>query len=160
MTIIPLIDAVRTARAAPAPVATIVATEDQALLDAYSRAVIEVVDQVGPAVVRLAVHTGATGAGGQTRGGTGSGVVVAPDGLILTNSHVAGATGAASRIDRVAVDRRPNFFPVGVAEFGVQSVLAESRKAKCARAGGSAVFENQTQTFFQYGAQRRTFTFS
>jgi S1-C subfamily serine protease len=61
--------------------------EDQALLDAYSRAVIDVVERVGPAVVRLDVKAG----GGPPRGGTGSGVVVAPDGLVLTNSHVVGA---------------------------------------------------------------------
>ena len=61
--------------------------EDQALLDAYSRAVIDVVERVGPAVVRLDVKAG----GGPPRGGTGSGVVVAPDGLVLPNSHVVGA---------------------------------------------------------------------
>jgi S1-C subfamily serine protease len=61
--------------------------EDQALLDAYSRAVIDVVDRVGPAVVGLAIRAE------KSRGGSGSGVVVAPDGLILTNSHVAGAAG-------------------------------------------------------------------
>ena len=68
--------------------------EDQALLDAYSRAVIDVVDRVGPAVVGLAVRTGK--AEGPSRGGSGSGVVLAPDGLILTNSHVAGAAPAQS----------------------------------------------------------------
>ena len=67
--------------------------EDQALLDAYSRAVIDVVDRVGPAVVGLAVRRPNNPRGGQSRGGSGSGVVVAPDGLILTNSHVAGAAG-------------------------------------------------------------------
>jgi len=67
-----------------------VPAEDQALLDAYSRAVIDVVDRVGPAVVGLAVRAE------RTRGGAGSGVVVAPDGLILTNSHVAGAAGGGS----------------------------------------------------------------
>jgi S1-C subfamily serine protease len=72
--------------------------EDQALLDAYSRAVIDVVDRVGPAVVGLAARGGADGSG-RTRGGSGSGVVVAPDGLILTNSHVADAAGSGSRIE-------------------------------------------------------------
>ena len=61
--------------------------EDQALLDAYSRAVIDVVERVGPAVVRLDVKAG----GGPPRGGPGSGGVVAPDGLVLTHSHVGGA---------------------------------------------------------------------
>jgi S1-C subfamily serine protease len=60
--------------------------EDQALLDAYSRAVIDVVDRVGPAVVRLDVKAG----NDPSHGGTGSGVIVAPDGLVLTNSHVVG----------------------------------------------------------------------
>jgi S1-C subfamily serine protease len=73
--------------------------EDQALLDAYSRAVIDVVDRVGPAVVGLSVQVGQ--ADGRSRGGSGSGVVVAPDGLILTNSHVA---GAASRIEVTTAD--------------------------------------------------------
>src|SRR5271170_3955675 len=107
MTIIPLTDALRTARPAPAPDPAIVPSEDQALLDAYSRAVIDVVDRVGPAVVRLAVYGGPAtpsrvgeGKGG-SRGGTGSGVIVAPDGLILTNSHVA---GGASRIEVTTAD--------------------------------------------------------
>ncbi len=50
------------------------------LLDAYSSAVIATVDRVGPAVVRVEP-------GG---GGVGSGVVIAGDGLVLTNSHVVG----------------------------------------------------------------------
>ena len=85
-------------------------SEDQALLDAYSRAVIDVVDRVGPAVVGLALRAPTPGApaGGRgkegARGGTGSGVVVAPDGLILTNSHVAGAVGGAARIEVTTAD--------------------------------------------------------
>ena len=51
--------------------------DDAALLDTYSNAVIGAVEQVGPAVVRVEASSGA-----------GSGVVFAPDGFILTNSHV------------------------------------------------------------------------
>jgi len=84
--------------------------EDQALLDAYSRAVIDVVDRVGPAVVGLvvrALNPPSRGRGGGkegARGGSGSGVVVAPDGLILTNSHVAGAAGGGGRIAVTTAD--------------------------------------------------------
>jgi S1-C subfamily serine protease len=73
--------------------------EDQALLDAYSRAVIDVVERVGPAVVRLDVTSDQE----RRRGGTGSGVIVAPDGLVLTNSHVV---GGAARVSATTVDGR------------------------------------------------------
>src|SRR5215470_12099855 len=96
MTIIPLSDALRGGRNAAQAA---IPAEDQALLDAYSRAVIDVVDRVGPAVVRLAVAHG--NRSDRPRGGTGSGVIVAPDGLILTNSHVA---GSASRIEVTTAD--------------------------------------------------------
>jgi S1-C subfamily serine protease len=62
--------------------------DDAALLDAYSRTVIDVVDSVSPAVVRLDV----TPSGQARQGGSGSGVIVSPDGLVLTNSHVVGGT--------------------------------------------------------------------
>jgi S1-C subfamily serine protease len=74
--------------------------DDQALLDAYSRAVIDVVDRVGATVVRLDVKGGD---GQRERGGTGSGVIVAPDGLVLTNSHVV---GGATRVNVTTVDGR------------------------------------------------------
>jgi S1-C subfamily serine protease len=95
--------------AAEAPSTSAIPAEDQALLDAYSRAVIDVVDRVGPAVVGLAVRAGnavppARGGRNGRSGGSGSGVIVAPDGLILTNSHVAGAAGGGARIAVTTAD--------------------------------------------------------
>src|SRR5215472_2981114 len=73
--------------AEPSTTPSAIPVEDQALLDAYSRAVIDVVDRVGPAVVGLAVRASDTSSNGRRNGsGTGSGVIMAPDGLILTNS--------------------------------------------------------------------------
>jgi S1-C subfamily serine protease len=100
----PLTDAFRDAASVPFSDIPGVPADDQPLLDAYSRAVIDVVDRVGPAVVRLAVHSGNAGQNRQNRGGTGSGVILSPDGLILTNSHVAGALGPAARIDVTTAD--------------------------------------------------------
>jgi S1-C subfamily serine protease len=62
--------------------------DDGALIDAYSRTVIDVVDSVSPAVVRLDVRPSEQA----RQGGSGSGVIVSPDGLVLTNSHVVGGT--------------------------------------------------------------------
>lgn len=69
------------------------AARDAALLDAYSGAVVSVVDAVSPAVAHVQVKGERNG---RSAAGTGSGVVVSPDGLILTNNHVV---AAASEIE-------------------------------------------------------------
>ena len=58
---------------------------DETPLGAYSRAVAAVVDRIGPAVVRVEGSDQ-----GRRQRGVGSGVVIAGDGLVLTNSHVVG----------------------------------------------------------------------
>ncbi len=75
--------------------------DDRALLDAYSRTVVSVVEQVSPSVAHIHV---AGERHGRMAQGSGSGVVVSPDGIILTNNHVI---DGASRIDAVINDGRP-----------------------------------------------------
>ncbi len=83
---------------------------DGALLDAYSNAVTNVVDTVGPSVVNI--ETSRKDANGRPRGaGSGSGFIISPDGLVLTNSHVI---HGASRLEVTLQDgRRPDAVLVG-----------------------------------------------
>ncbi len=62
---------------------------DDELLDSYSQSVTRAVEKVGPAVVNIRVQkTSHERQRGSESGGSGSGFVIAPDGFILTNSHV------------------------------------------------------------------------
>src|SRR5437762_1670399 len=66
------------------------AAQDEELLDAYSSAVVGVVEAVSPSVVHVQVRGARQGRAAQ---GSGSGTILSPDGLVLTNNHVVeGAT--------------------------------------------------------------------
>jgi serine protease Do len=65
---------------------------DDEALDAYSRVVTEVAERVSPSVANLRVRRRVRG--GRIAAGGGSGVVITPDGFMLTSAHVvAGADG-------------------------------------------------------------------
>jgi S1-C subfamily serine protease len=76
----------------PSPEPT--ADPDTQLHDAYSNTVADIADRLSPSVVRID-----TADSSRRRAGSGSGVIVSPDGLVLTNSHVV---QSAKRVDVVA----------------------------------------------------------
>jgi S1-C subfamily serine protease len=75
--------------------------DDVELLDAYSQAVIRVVEAASPAVFSL------TGRNDERPQGSGSGFLITPDGFAVTNSHVVGGrsrlTAETSDGDRLDV---------------------------------------------------------
>jgi S1-C subfamily serine protease len=75
-------------------------SDDATLLDAYSEAVVSVVDSVGPTVVGVRTSRGRGSGRGED---SGSGVIVASDGYILTNSHVV---HGASKFEVSLIDGR------------------------------------------------------
>jgi S1-C subfamily serine protease len=76
------------------------ASAEEELLDAYSSAVVRVVEEVSPSVVQVRVRGVRQGHVAQ---GAGSGSILSPDGLILTNNHVV---EGASAIELATIDAR------------------------------------------------------
>jgi S1-C subfamily serine protease len=75
-------------------------SQDEELLDAYSSAVVSVVEAVSPSVVHVQVRGARRGMVAQ---GSGSGTILSPDGIVLTNNHVV--EGAAT-IELALTDSR------------------------------------------------------
>src|SRR5256712_255198 len=100
-----------------------------ALLDAYSQAVIRVVERVAPSVVD--VRRGRSG---------GSGVIVTPDGYALTNAHVVDAaqavevtlgTGKEARAQVVGTDAATDLAVIRIGESGLQAAeLADTESLR------------------------------
>jgi S1-C subfamily serine protease len=85
--------------AAGGPVADAGADVELAALDAYSRTVVSVVERIGAAVV--SVHVGQRRRDSVIVAGGGSGVMVTPDGYLLTNEHVV---RRAARVEITLID--------------------------------------------------------
>jgi serine protease Do len=73
---------------------------EEEALDAYSRAVIAVAERLSPSVANLRVSRRVRG--GRQLAGGGSGVVVTPDGFMLTSAHVV--AGRDSRVRASFID--------------------------------------------------------
>ena len=94
--------------------------KDREALDAYSRTVTEVAERLAPSVVNLRVTRRTRR--GSFPAGAGSGVVLTPDGFLLTSAHVVSGRergGRAALVD----GRELNFTIVGRDPFSDLAVL-------------------------------------
>src|SRR5580765_3447951 len=71
---------------------TAVSPTEKEALDAYSQIVSNVAERVLPSVASLRVRRN----GSRGDGGAGSGVVITPDGYLVTSAHVVAQAGAAT----------------------------------------------------------------
>jgi S1-C subfamily serine protease len=119
---------------------------EQEALDAYSRAVVDAVERAGPAVVSVSVARPAPERF-RRRGldefrGAGSGVIITPDGFVLTNSHVVAGSrrievglqdGRALEAEVVGDDPHSDLAVVRLQDSGLPS--AEMGDSSALRAG-------------------------
>ncbi|MGH3042642.1 MAG: S1C family serine protease [Gaiellaceae bacterium] len=75
---------------------------EEEALDAYSRAVVTIAERLSPSVANLRVSRRVRG--GRVATGGGSGVVITPDGFMLTSAHVVAATDG--KVEASFVDGR------------------------------------------------------
>jgi S1-C subfamily serine protease len=69
--------------------------DEEDALDAYSRVVVAVAERVTPSVANLRVARRVRG--GRVLAGGGSGVVITPDGFLVTSAHVVAGTAGTGR---------------------------------------------------------------
>jgi serine protease Do len=110
-------------------------TEEEAL-DAYSRAVIAVAERLSPSVANLRVSRRVRG--GRVATGGGSGVVVTPDGFMLTSAHVVAQSDG--KVDAIVDGREVSAEVVGADPLSDLAVLrSEGSDLRAAELGDADV---------------------
>src|SRR3954470_17930468 len=94
--------------------------EEREALDAYSRTVVSVAERLAPSVANLRVTRRTRR--GNFPAGAGSGVVLTPDGFMLTSAHVVAGPQSAGRASFVD-GRELRFSVVGADPFSDLAVL-------------------------------------
>ncbi|MGH3005996.1 MAG: S1C family serine protease [Gaiellaceae bacterium] len=92
---------------------------DEEALDAYSRAVVAVAERLSPSVANLRVSRRVRG--GRRAMGGGSGVVITPDGFLLTSAHVV--AGSDGRVEAIVGGREIRAEVVGADPLSDLAVL-------------------------------------
>jgi serine protease Do len=94
--------------------------DEDEVFDAYSQVVVSVAERVTPSVANLRVERRVRG--GRVLTGGGSGVVITPDGFLLTSAHVVAGTAGAGRAS-FSDGRDVEFAVVGADQLSDLAVL-------------------------------------